>query len=347
MMKILYALPATGNGHMSRALSLYPYLSKFGNIDFLISGNNGQLNFPHPIRYRCNFLSLQYNSKGGINYYKTMSDFQMNELRVHLRNIDIKNYDLVISDFEPLSAIVAKKNRKAFLHWGHQAAFNFEEVPRANSFFNLGRIVLENLVRSDFTLGLHFKSFNTFITEPIIKEEIYYSDRSAKDVITVYLPQYSLQTILNYLAPIKGVAYHIFHPEINTITNSKNIHYYPINSMHFNHSLKLCKLLITGAGFESPSEAMFLNKRLICIPIKQHYEQKSNAVVLDKLGVIVLNCIRELTRELIIKEFNNYDMAEYNLIGISPEDACSFAINYWEEHMRCPSDDIVEDFTFV
>jgi UDP-N-acetylglucosamine:LPS N-acetylglucosamine transferase len=42
-MKIFYAIQATGNGHISRATQLYPYLKKFGSVDFFLSGNNASL----------------------------------------------------------------------------------------------------------------------------------------------------------------------------------------------------------------------------------------------------------------------------------------------------------------
>ena len=47
-MKIFYAVQATGNGHVSRAQQLYPYLQKFGEVDFFISGNNANLDFKLP-----------------------------------------------------------------------------------------------------------------------------------------------------------------------------------------------------------------------------------------------------------------------------------------------------------
>ena len=33
-MKIFYAIQGTGNGHLSRAEQLYPYLQKYGEVDF-------------------------------------------------------------------------------------------------------------------------------------------------------------------------------------------------------------------------------------------------------------------------------------------------------------------------
>jgi len=43
-MKIFYAVQATGNGHISRAMQLLPYLRRYGNVDIFLSGSNSQLN---------------------------------------------------------------------------------------------------------------------------------------------------------------------------------------------------------------------------------------------------------------------------------------------------------------
>ena len=43
-MKIFYAIQGTGNGHLSRAEQLYPYLKEYGQVDFFLSGSNAQLN---------------------------------------------------------------------------------------------------------------------------------------------------------------------------------------------------------------------------------------------------------------------------------------------------------------
>ena len=37
-MRILYGIQGTGNGHISRALEVLPYLKKKASVDILISG---------------------------------------------------------------------------------------------------------------------------------------------------------------------------------------------------------------------------------------------------------------------------------------------------------------------
>ena len=61
-MKIFYAIQGTGNGHISRAEQLYPYLKKFGEVDFFLSGSNAQLETPLPIKYKSKGISLHYKS---------------------------------------------------------------------------------------------------------------------------------------------------------------------------------------------------------------------------------------------------------------------------------------------
>ncbi len=51
-MKILYSIQATGNGHISRAMELLPYLQKFGTVDIFLSGANSTLPLEAEVKYR-------------------------------------------------------------------------------------------------------------------------------------------------------------------------------------------------------------------------------------------------------------------------------------------------------
>jgi hypothetical protein len=47
--------------------------------------------------------------------------------------------------------------------------------------------------------------------------------------------------------------------------------------------------VITGAGFETPAEALYLGKKLFCLPIRGQYEQGCNAAALQRFGVPIHN----------------------------------------------------------
>ena len=76
--------------------------------------------------------------------------------------------------------------------------------------------------------------------------------------------------------------------DIKEIHKQGNITYFPVNQKLFNESLINCHGIITGGGFETPAEALYLNKKVLSIPIKNHYEQECNAAALKSLGVPVL-----------------------------------------------------------
>jgi uncharacterized protein (TIGR00661 family) len=55
----------------------------------------------------------------------------------------------------------------------------------------------------------------------------------------------------------------------------------PINKDLFNQSLINCHGIMTGAGFETPAEALYLGKKLMVFPLKGQYEQECNAKALE------------------------------------------------------------------
>jgi len=97
-MKIFYAIQGTGNGHLSRAEQLYPYLKKYGEVDFFLSGSNAQLNTPIPIKYRSRGISMQYKNTGGLDYSSIAKSLSY-KLYKEAKSLPIDHYDLIINDF--------------------------------------------------------------------------------------------------------------------------------------------------------------------------------------------------------------------------------------------------------
>ncbi len=110
-MKIFYAIQGTGNGHLSRAEQLYPYLKKYGEVDFFLSGSNAQLNTPLPIKYRSKGISMQYKSTGGLDYSSIAKSLSF-KLYNEAKSLPIDNYDLIINDFEFITSLSCSLKRK-------------------------------------------------------------------------------------------------------------------------------------------------------------------------------------------------------------------------------------------
>lgn len=289
-MKIFYAIQGTGNGHISRAVELYTHLKKHGEVDFFLSGSNSHLNTDLPIRYKSKGLSLFYKHTGGLDYKKIASSLSLN-IYNDAKYLPVEKYDLVINDFEFVSSLACSLKKVPCIHFGHQASFQSKKTPRPNGINPLGNLILEKFVKSDRHIGLHFDAYDKDIYNPIIKEEIVNATPINDGHITVYLPQYSIENLTTHLLQQSQFHFEVFTKEVGTITCKKNITFYPINNKQFTSSMIRCYGLITAGGFETPAEAMYMNKKVLSIPIYGHYEQQCNAAALEKKGVMVLKKI--------------------------------------------------------
>ena len=129
-MKILYAVQATGNGHIARATELLPFLQKHGTVDIFLSGSNSTLNYNLPVQYTSKGLSLFYGNRGSLNYWKLIQHFAPLRILKEAKALPVEKYDIVINDFESITALACKMKKKSFVHFGHQASFASDKTPR-------------------------------------------------------------------------------------------------------------------------------------------------------------------------------------------------------------------------
>ena len=289
-MKIFYAIQGTGNGHISRAEQLYPYLQKHGEVDFFLSGSNAQLQTPLPIKYKSNGISLHYKNTGGMDYGKISKSLGFNIYK-EAKALPIENYDVIINDFEFITSLACTLKKKKSIQFGHQASFQSKLTPRASNFNPLGNWVLNKFVKSTDYLGLHFESYDKNIYNPIIKDEIINAFPIDNGHITVYLPQYSIAFLSPYLLTQSKFNFEVFTKEVTQVTEYKNLTLLPIDNKTFTNSLIQCHGIITAGGFETPAEALYLKKKLLSIPILNHFEQECNGAAMQKLGITVIKKI--------------------------------------------------------
>lgn len=286
-MKILYAVQATGNGHISRAIQLYPFLKEYGQVDFFMSGSNAALKTDLPVIARSKGISLFYKSNGGLDYLKIFKSFSF-KIFLDAYNLPVEKYDLVINDFDFVTSLACFLKNKKSVQFGHQASFQSNKTPRPKRKNFIGEFILKYFVQSTHFIGLHFKSYDQNVFNPIIKQEIIEATPIDDGHISVYLPHYSIQYLEPFLLNEPKYHFEVFTSEVSTIKNYKNIVYFPISNTGFTKSMIRSHAVITGGGFETPAEAMYLNKKVLSIPIGKHYEQLSNAAAMEYMGIKVI-----------------------------------------------------------
>jgi len=292
-MKILYAIQGTGNGHLSRALEVIPILKKKGMLDILVSGTQADISLPYPVKYRLRGLSFIFGKNGGIDLWNTFLKNSIVRALFDIKNLPIEQYDLIINDFEPISAWAAYLKRKPCIALSHQCAVLSANAPLPERKNSMARLILNHYAPATFKYGFHFERYNENTFTPVIRKQIRELDVSDKGHYTVYLPSFGDKKLMKTFKKFKNKNWEIFSKHTKKALISENISLMAINNDAFIKSLASCSGIICGAGFETPSEALFLKKKLLVIPMKNQYEQHCNAAALKTLGVPVIKNLKE------------------------------------------------------
>jgi len=291
-MKILYAIQGTGNGHVSRARDIIPILQKKGELDILVSGIQADVALPYNIKYKFKGLSFIFGKKGGIDLLETYKKCNLRNLICEIKSLPVDEYDLIISDFEPVSTWACKRKKKACIGLSHQSAVINPNAPKPKTFDLIGNLVLRYYAPFTKAYGFHFENYDENIFSPVIRDQIRSANPVKKPHYTVYLPAYGDEILIRILSEIPQVNWEVFSKHTTVFYTEKNVQICPIENDKFITSIVNCTGILCGAGFESPAEALFLQKKLMVIPMKGQYEQQCNAAALNQLGVPVLKTLK-------------------------------------------------------
>jgi len=308
-MKILYGIQGTGHGHISRAREILPKLAEHGHIDALLSGYGCKLDLDGYITYRKRGLSFVYNNKGSIDLLETLKNIQPVRFLTDVKTLPLDQYDLIINDFEPVTAWAAKTAGIPCIGLSHQASFLSDKVPRPDYPSPISEQIIRQFAPSSRAYGFHFKRYDDFIEPPIIRSEVLQLNPEYRNHVTVYLPAYDYQTLREIFKPVKSVRWHIFSPYCEKKEINDHILIHPIDNEAFLKSIESCIGVITNAGFETCAEAMYLEKKIMTIPIGRQYEQQCNAAAMKQLGVTVLDRIDNYFMSKVLKwiEHGNFN----------------------------------------
>jgi uncharacterized protein (TIGR00661 family) len=288
-MKICYGVQGTGNGHIARARIMAKAFAEraenFGDVqvDFIFSGRDAGAYFDMEVfgdyqtRRGLTFIA----DKGRIDHWQTTTHNSLTQLRRDIKALDLSSYDLVLNDFEPITAWAARKQKIPSISISHQAAFCYP-VPQADKSL-LDRFIMRWFAPCQVNLGVHWYHFNSPILPPFIDEEPVVEPHGNE--ILVYLPFEDYQDVLEALLPLSEQNFVLFHPAIKRSGVEENVRLEPLSKPRFKYSLQHCAGVIANAGFELSSEALRLGKKILLKPLNGQFEQASNVKTLRMLGL--------------------------------------------------------------
>jgi uncharacterized protein (TIGR00661 family) len=291
-MKILYAIQGTGNGHISRAREIAPLLQQYGELDLLVSGTEAEMALTQPLKYQYHGFSFVFGNKGGVDKWATYKLMNLPKLWKDIHSIPLKQYDLIVNDFEPVTAWACRLQKVESVSLSHQCSFVSPNTPRPDHRSFAAELLLKYYSPTNHHIGFHFDRYADFIHTPVIRSGIRSLDPKNKGHYSVYLPAYDDRTLVKYLSQV-DVPWQIFSKRQKNSYTEGNVTVNPVNNEAFNQSMCNCEGLLTGGGFEGPAEALFLGKKVLMIPMKDQYEQQCNAQAASLLGVPVVHDIDE------------------------------------------------------
>lgn len=329
-MRILYGVQGTGNGHITRARHLANGFAQRDDIqvDYLFSGRNVDAYFDmqcfgdYDTARGLTFIT----HNGRIQRCQTLLKNNVFSFIKELKQRAILDYDLVINDFEPISAWAAKLAGVPSLSVSHQAAF-LHHVPKHSQGI-LDKVITQHFAPTQYSLGTHWYHFGHHIIPPFVAKE--FSEQGQGGIsphgkfLLVYLPFENMQSIQEQLVTLSDYHFICYHPEITSNTQIGNVKWCRPSSTAFKQDLFKCAGVIANCGFELSTECLSLGKPLLVKPLQRQYEQLSNAHTLKELGLC------EVMHELIADEIDDWLQCKKGIKIDYPHD-CQSLINWIAE----------------
>lgn len=282
-MKVFYAIQGTGNGHITRGRAMAAEMAKADfDVTYLFSGREREKLFEmdvfQPYQWR-NGLTF-HTENGRVSYFKTALHSKPLIFVEDVRALDLSVYDLVICDFEPVTAWAAKLRGIPCIGIGHQYAFN-HAIPKSGYDLVSGQ-VMKYFAPVATGIGLHWHHFEQPILPPIF-ETVPQTKPVRKDKIIVYLPFEQPEKIIALLKPFTDFSFHVYSP-VPLICNEAHIQINPVSRHEFQQDFQDAAGIISNAGFELISECLQAGKKVLVKPLHKQLEQISNAQALQQLN---------------------------------------------------------------
>jgi uncharacterized protein (TIGR00661 family) len=297
-MKVLIAIQGTGNGHLARATEIVPLLSEMAETDVLVSGTQADLKLPFEVKYRFYGMSFVFGTNGGVDIRKTIFKLRIFRFLKDIFTLPVHRYNLVICDFEPVTAWACKIQRKKCVGLSHQNAVLHHLAPKPQKTDWLGKIILKRYAPVSLKYGFHFYQLDSFNFPPVIRSDVRKAKTYNNNHYTVYLPSFSNEEIERVLTAVPQVQWEVFSKHNPETYQSENILFQPVSFEKFNMSFTSCQGILCNAGFETPAEALYMGKKLCVIPMKNQYEQACNAAFLSDMGITALSDFKKSVHEI-------------------------------------------------
>ncbi|MCF7871686.1 hypothetical protein K9L97_01505 [Candidatus Woesearchaeota archaeon] len=308
MTKIWYSVQGDGLGHAIRSHTIIQELKKKHTI--LITASDKAYEYlknKHQNVHKIESLKWIYENntvkitKSVKNFFKRIPYVTKTNIKILKKIIPEFKPEIIITDFEPTASQVAHILKIPIItidniHFLSECEIKLPEIKKAELKRTIIAIRLLFPKSDKYIIPTYYKTKsynkNVKLVNPIIRDEIKQTKPKKHQHVLVYQTTPTNKDMLKELKKSKN-AFKIYG--MKKKGKQKNLQFIDFNEKQFINDLKKSKYVIVNGGFTVISEALYLGKPILAIPIKKQIEQEINGYALKKTGYG--NCTKKLTFE--------------------------------------------------
>lgn len=302
-MRILYGVVGEGMGHATRSRVLLEHLVKHHDVHIVVSGRardylakrfeNVHNIWGFTINYEGNSVkkwqTVLQNMKGAITGWPQ-------NIRAYFDLVEKFEPDVVVSDFESFSYLFARNHRLPVVSVDNMQVINRCKHDEAllkghEDAFEMTKAIVKSKVPGSF----HYL-VTTFFYPPVRKErttllpsilrpEILSAKSESAEHVLVYQTTPDNTVLLDALkASGRPCRIYGMRRDLKEDLVDGALTFRPFSEQTFIDDLRTSKGVIAGGGFTLMSEAVYLRKPMLSMPIEGQFEQVLNALYLQQLG---------------------------------------------------------------
>jgi uncharacterized protein (TIGR00661 family) len=344
--KVLIGICGIGNGHINRQLPVIKHLLENGHDLLIFTYGEGLTyfrdNFPKHLHLTVLPVADPYyvGSPEGLDFEKTARseknkvDFvEINSMAMSEAGKVFGKPDLVISDYEMVAAQYAYAKQARLLTFDQQSKYlvgKFSPNLNGTSYLDEVERLCMFFPKADKRMAISFfkveenprnNNLDVEVLAPMLRPEVLAAkgqSRSIQPSIVVYVTAQQLgdQPVHEWIQTIKNALpndfeAHLFLPKrMDLPKDVGSLHFYHHGDSRFDPILFVSHGIISTAGHTLLSEAMYLEKPVLALPLPL-YEQQLNAYIMAAGGFGL--CEQDLSEESLKIFFNNLDVYSDNI----------------------------------